>query len=411
MTYSYPEEFIREIPKSDLHLHLDGSFRIATLIDLAREYKVELPSYTESGLRELVYKDKYANLGEYLHGFKYTCAVLQTPESLEQVSYDLAWDNIREGVCYIEIRFAPQLHIRENLNFEQIMEAVNKGLHRTQNEYNSSPEVTQQGKPSFHYGIIVCAMRMFTAGFSPYFKNLFMVHPHSTSNDIIEMASLELAKGAVKVLRETGIPLVGFDLAGQEDGYPAMKHKKAYEYCHQHFLKKTVHAGEAYGAESIFQAISYLHTDRIGHGYYLFDTNRIKDMSISDREEFIEKLANYIADRRVTIEVCLTSNLQTNPNLKDLSDHSFKHMLQEGLSVTLCTDNRLISNTTVSREIQLAVNHFDISPKKLKNIIIYGFKRNFYWGSYISKRIYCRQIIDYYEKIEQKYHIPRVQSE
>ncbi|MBP7460270.1 MAG: adenosine deaminase family protein [Candidatus Delongbacteria bacterium] len=411
MTHNYPASFIREIPKSDLHVHLDGSLRISTLIELAREYKVELPSYTEAGLRELVYKDKYANLGEYLHGFKYTCAVLRTQEALEQVSYDLAWDNIREGVCYIEIRFAPQLHIHHDLSFEQIMEAVHRGLHRAQNEYNSSSEVTLEGKPSFHYGIIVCAMRMFTAGFSPYFKNLFIVHPHSSNNDIIQMASLELAKGAVKIARETGIPLVGFDLAGQEDGYPAIKHKKAYEYCHQNFLKKTVHAGEAYGAESIFQAISYLYTDRIGHGYYLFDTDRIKDSSISDREEYIQKLANYIANRRVTIEVCLTSNLQTNPSLKNLSDHTFKRMLQEGLSVTLCTDNRLVSNTTVSHEIELAVTHFDITPKKLKNIIIYGFKRNFYWGDYISKRIYCRQVIDYYEKIEQKYGIPKIESE
>ncbi len=401
----YPKEFIHEIPKTDLHLHLDGSLRLSTLIDLANRYGIELPSYTESGLRELIYKDKYQNLGEYLHGFKYTCAVLQHAEALEQVAYELAWDNILEGVCYIEVRFAPQLHIHKDLNFEQILLSVNQGLKRAQQEYNASQDIINHSKPAFHYGIIVCAMRMFTAGFSDYFRRLFEVHHYSSPIDIHQFASLELAKATIKLIETHQIPIVGFDLAGQEDGYPAMNHRRAYDYCHQHFVKKTVHAGEAYGPESIFQAITSLHADRLGHGYYLFDTEKIHNPIIINKERYVENLANYIADRRITIEVCLTSNLQTNPSLVDIHEHSLKKMLSEGLSISLCTDNRLVSNTTISREVELAVTNIPINPKKLKNIIIYGFKRNFYWGTYMSKRIYCREIINYYEKIEKKYGI------
>jgi adenosine deaminase len=199
------------------------------------------------------------------------------------------------------------------------------------------------------------------------------------------------------------LPIVGFDLAGAEAGYPAGDHAQAYALAHKHFLKKTVHAGEAYGPESIFQAITDLHADRIGHAVYLFDDNMIKSPEIKDKKAYIANLVQFIADRRITIEVCLTSNLQTNPAIHSLAEHSFKHMRKAKLSATFCTDNRTVSQTTVSAEILKAVQAFHITPKELKNFVIYGFKRSFFPGSYIKKREYVHQIIEYYEKIEKQF--------
>jgi adenosine deaminase len=403
----YPDAFIHDIPKSDLHVHLDGSLRLGSLIDMAKRGNVELPSYTEAGMRELVYKDSYENLPEYLRGFKYTCAVLRDLENLEQVSYELAMDCIEEGVCYIEPRFAPQLLMdNKALTMPLILGAADKGLRRAKAEHNARPEVRGNTLPAFDYGIIACAMRMFGGnGFSPYYDAFFGVHCNSSPSEVIRMAAMELARGVVRIRDEQGIPIVGFDIAGQEAGYPADNFTEAFNYVHKNFMHKTVHAGEAYGAESIFQAITDLHADRLGHGYSLFDVDKVSDPGIADKRMYTERLASFIADQRVTLEVCLTSNLQTKPELKDLKDHPLGKMLDRRLSATLCTDNRLVSNTTVSKEIRLAVDNFDIDPKTLKNMIVYGFKRSFYPESYTDKRNYVRQAISRYEAVAKKYGI------
>ena len=219
------------------------------------------------------------------------------------------------------------------------------------------------------------------------------------------MAAAEVARGVVRIRDELGIPIVGFDIAGQEAGHPAGQFRDAFDFAHRNFMHKTVHAGEAYGAESIFQAITDLHADRLGHGYFLFDVDKVAVPDIDDKREYVERLANFIADRRVTIEVCLTSNLQTNPWLTDVRNHSLGSMLEHRLSVSLCTDNRLVSNTTVSKEIRLAVENFDIGPRMLKNMIVYGFKRSFYPGPYADKRDYVRRMITRYEDVARKYGI------
>lgn len=398
---NYSPEFLKLIPKTDLHVHLDGSLRLSTLIDLAEQYQVDLPSDSEEGLKKKVFKEGYADLKEYLTGFKYTVGVLQTAQALERVSYELARDCIQENVLYVEVRFAPQLHINPNLSMSEVLLAVNRGLKKAGKEHNDG---LKPSEPEFRYGIIVCAMRMFTPAFSWYFKELSRVHAYSTEKDLFSLASLELAKAACKIRDQENIPVVGFDLAGQEDGYPAGDHREAYEYCHHRFMKKTVHAGEAYGAESVFQAITDLHADRIGHGYYLFDTGKIGE-DIKSPEDYVRKLANFIADRRITLEVCLTSNLQTNPGLTDLKNHSMKHMLSHGQSITICTDNRLISNTDVTSELKLATEKFEVPPNKLKDIIIYGYKRSFLRGNYVEKRKYCRKVINRYEVLEKEFGI------
>ena len=398
-------DFIKAIPKTDLHLHLDGSLRLETLIELAGDVGVKLPSNTKEGLKETVFKEKYTDLGEYLQGFFYTGAVMQTAESLERVSYELAVDNINEGVRYIEVRFAPQLHQSDNLGIIDVLKAVNNGLKRAQTEFNSKKEVSSGTMPQFEYGIISCAMRMFDYGFSAYFDDLLNVHKYSDRKWIFSLASQELVRASVDARDNYEIPVVGFDLAGMEKGYPAVDHKYAYNLAHKSFLKKTVHAGEAYGPESIFQAITELHADRIGHGLHLFDSELIQDEDIKDKEDYVSDLAQYIADGRITIEVCLTSNLQTNPEYKTLEDHPFKKMKDARLSVSFCTDNRTVSSTTVTDEIFKGVNTFDISHKELRDIVVYGFKRSFFPGSYLRKRRYVRRVLNYYDEIEKKFGI------
>lgn len=402
----YSADFIKEMPKSDLHLHLDGSLRLASLIDMAKRTGTSLPSGSVAGLKELVFKEKYQNLGEYLHCFQYTCAVLRDMENLEQAAYELALDNQAEGVNYIEVRFAPQLltDVGRGIDFDRVMHAVNNGLKRAEQQYNQSVAVLSGEKPPFAYGIINCVMRMFgDKGFSPYYTNLFQLMRDFEPIEVIRMAAMELVRASVRLRDEEGIPIVGLDLAGQESGYPAGKFKEVYEYAHQHFLLKTLHAGEAYGAESVFEAITECYADRIGHGYSMFIPEMIQDPAIRDKQKYIRDLASYIADKRIAIEVCLTSNLQTNPALTDIRQHKFKDMLESRIATVICTDNRLVSDTTVSKEYQLALDHFDIPLKRLKDMVAYGFKKSFFPGSYVEKREYAKLCLQYFDRVASKY--------
>jgi adenosine deaminase len=389
-------EFIERLPKTDLHVHLDGSLRLETLIELARARKVELPSYTAEGLLETVFKERYSDLPEYLHGFSFTSAVLDDPESLERVSYELAQDSLAEGVRYIEVRFAPQLHVRPGFDVGAILQAVDRGLDRARKEHEASPAVRERGEPPFRYGIIACAMRMFTAGFSPYYRSLVGVLDQWPRRKIYGIASLSLARSVVEARDRLGVPVVAFDLAGAEAGHPASHHVEAYQFAHANFLKKTVHAGEAYGPESIFQAITSLHADRIGHGTHLY---AVEQVETPDAERYVRRLVEFISDRRITLEVCITSNLQTMPELDQVSDHPFGRMVKDRLSVSLCTDNRLVSRTSVTAEIHKAWEAFALTPSDLRNVVIYGFKRSFFPGTYLEKRKYVREVIDYYDKV------------
>ncbi|TVQ91306.1 MAG: adenosine deaminase family protein [Deltaproteobacteria bacterium] len=400
------DELLRALPKSDLHCHLDGSLRLESLIEMARERSIKLPSDTPEGMRELVFKETYRDLPEYLHGFAFTCAVLIDAEALERAAYELGQDCLAEGVCYLEVRFAPQLHVRPGLNVSDVLKAIDKGLDRARREHERSEAVTERGQPPFRYGLITCAMRNFSAGFSPYYRGLIeALGSHWPMKDVYGIASQTLVREVIEARDRLGIPVVGFDLAGAEAGHPASDHKRAYDYAHRHFLKKTVHAGEAYGPESIFQAITLLHADRVGHGTHLF---RLDLVRADDPVRYVRQLAEYIADRRITLEVCITSNLQTLPELRRVEDHPLGRMIDERLSVTLCTDNRLVSSTTVSRELRLAVDAFKLQPSHLRNLVLHGFKRSFYAGSYRDKRNYVRQIIDYYDKVAAAHDLPPV---
>ena len=395
-------EFLRAIPKTDLHVHLDGSLRIPTLIELARKGRVKLPSYTEEGLRKNVFKDTYKNLPDYLQGFAYTCAVMQNAENIERIAYEMACDNIAEGVRHVEVRFAPQLHIRDGFTMEEVVRAVCRGYERAQKQHNHSSAVKTGKDIPFYFGIIVCALRYFNEHMSPYYARLFKVMAYAPPKQVFAAASLELSRAAADLAHNQGLPVVGFDLAGAESGFPADDHSAAYQYAHSHFVRKTVHAGEAYGPESIYQAITLCYANRIGHGTWLFAKNMVSDPSIEDPAAYVHNLTEYIASQRITIEVCLTSNLQTLPKMKSLANHPLRQMLDHNLSVSICTDNRLVSNTTVTQELELAVRKLNMTPRELRNCVIAGFKGSFFPGSYNAKRAYVRRVIDRYEELERK---------
>jgi adenosine deaminase len=393
-------ELIRQLPKTDLHVHLDGSLRVATVLDLARAGGVALPSNTEAGLRELVFKAEYESLNEYLRGFTYTVAVLQDHEALERAAFELCEDCQAEGVRYIEIRFAPQLHVRPGFEVKDVVRAVDAGVRRATAAFNARPEVAGGAEPPFAAGIILCALRYFNAEFSSGYRRLMEALPEASWRELHSAASLQIARAAARLRNEEGLLVVGIDLAGQEKGYPADDHRDAYQVAHAAFLGKTVHAGEDYGPESIFQAIGDLHADRIGHGTWLFDETKIYNARIPDKRAYVERLAQYIADKRITIEVCLTSNQQTVPDLRaDLRLHPFGEMRKRRLSTTFCTDNRLVSDTTVTTEIERAVEAFGLTDREVRDILIYGFKRSFFPGTYLEKRAYVRQIIDYSDAV------------
>lgn len=399
MNEGISSDFLRRIPKTDLHLHLDGSLRLPTLIDLAKQHRIKLPSHSEEGLRRLVFKHTYADLTEYLEGFVHTCAVMRDAESIERIAFELAEDNLAEGVRYIEVRYAPQLHIHDRLSLAETVRAVDRGLRHAQRRHNHSTAVRRGDDVPFHFGIIVCALRFFTPAMSLYYRQLFQVLPHAPSEQVFATASIELARAAVQLVRDEGLPIVGFDLAGAETGYPAENHRAAFQYCHSHFLKKTIHAGEAYGPESIFQAITECYANRIGHGTWLLSPSMIQDPAITDRKAYCWQLAEYIASQRITIEVCLTSNAQTNPHMRKVARHPLRQMLDREMSISLCTDNRLVSHTTVTDELRLAVRYLQLSPRELRNVVIAGFKGSFFPGSYREKRQFVRQVIDRYETV------------
>jgi adenosine deaminase len=324
MSSNISSELIRSLPKTDLHLHLDGSIRPKTMWELGREQGIRLPAADPEALGQLLRMGEgERSLERYLKAFDYTLTVLQEKEPLERAAYELAEDCAAENVRYMEVRFSPLLHTRHGLALRDSVEAVRAGLQRAERDFGILT------------GIILCGIRH--------------ISPES---------SLVLAQLA---LEYKGAGVVGFDLAGAEEHFPAKKHREAFFLILNNNINCTVHAGEAFGPSSIAQAVHYCGAHRIGHG------TRLKE----DPD-----LMSYINDHRVALEMCLSSNVHTGA-IEKLSDHPIKYYLDEGLRVTLNTDNRLMSNTTVSHEFELGVEHCGLTLSDIENIIIYGFKSAF----------------------------------
>ncbi len=318
------EELVRALPKTDLHLHLDGSLRLETMLELAREQGIKLPADSVEGLGKLLRMGAgERSLNRYLTAFDHTLSVLQEKDALERCAYELAEDCAAENVRYIEVRFSPILHTRHGLSLKDSVESVRDGLRRAERDLN------------IRTGVIICGIRH--------------ISPES---------SLVLAQLA---LEYKGDGVVAYDLAGAEEHFPAKKHREAFFLILNNNINCTVHAGEAFGPSSIAQAVHYCGAHRIGHGTRL-------------RED--PDLMAYINDHRIALEMCLSSNVHTGA-IQDFSDHPIKVYLDAGLRVTLNTDNRLMSNTNVTHEFMLGVEHCKLDVHDIEDIIIYGFKSAF----------------------------------
>jgi adenosine deaminase len=319
-----PLSFFEQLPKTDLHVHLDGSLRLPTILELAEEGGVELPATTEEGLSKAMHLgENTGSLVEYLKAFDVTLRVMQTEASLYRIAYELAEDAARENVRYMEVRYSPMLHTIHGLSLDEIVAAVQRGLDRARARFGV---ITGQ---------IICGIRH--------------ISPES---------SVELAELAV---RWKGRGVVAFDLAGAEKDFPAKDHLRAFYTVLNHNLPVTVHAGEAFGPESIHQAVHYCGANRIGHGTHLAED---------------PDLMAWVNDRRIAVEMCLASNMQTRA-IRDWSDHPIRRFLHDGLRVTLNTDNRLVSGTTMTHELELAVDHYDLTEEQLTKILLDGFKSAF----------------------------------
>lgn len=325
MAKSIPSrDTILKLPKTDLHCHLDGSLRVETLIELAEQQGIQLPGMTVESLKpHVVIPDECESLEQYLKAFDITLSVLQDFDSIRRVAYELAEDAAKENVKYLEVRFCPLLHTNKGLSMHMIIKAVLQGLGDAERQYDILT------------GVIICGLR------------------HMTPESSVDLARLAID------FKNRGV--VAFDLAGGEYGNPAKDHKDAFYVVLNENINCTIHAGEAFGPESISQALHYCGAHRIGHGTRLHE----------DRD-----LMNYVNDHRVPLEICLTSNLQTKA-IDKLENHPLRQYYELGLRVTINTDNRLMSHTTVTDELLLAAQVFDFDAHDLANLIINGFKSAF----------------------------------
>ena len=327
-------DVLKTLPKVLLHEHLDGVLRPKTIVELARIANYDqLPSEDPEELARWFHEGaNQGSLPKYLEGFAHTIAVMQSEEALERVAYEQAEDLNRDGVVYFETRFAPIFHTRKGLSHQQVVAAVLKGMERGRKDFGISSR------------LIICAMR---------------------NMDV----SLEMAELAVD-FRDRGV--VGFDLAGEEGGYPPKKHVEAFHYIQRQNFNITIHAGEGFGKESIWQAIQYCGAHRIGHGTRLID-----DIAVADGKAVkLGDLAQYVLDKRIPLEICLISNVHTGA-ARSLSEHPFKLLYQEKFRVTLNTDNRLMSDTTMTREFEAAADTFGLSLDDFEKITINAMKSAF----------------------------------
>jgi adenosine deaminase len=317
-------ELLRALPKTDLHCHLDGSLRLATILQLAEQQKTRLPGDTPEALAKAMHMGQNCeSLEDYLTAFDITLSVLQTEEALYRAAYELAVDCAAENVRYLEVRYAPVLHTRNGLKPTTIVDAVLEGLRVAKRETGVKSSV------------IICGIR-----------------------HIDPRTSLRLAELAV-AYKNRGV--VGYDLAGAEEGYPSKDHHDAFQLILNNNVNVTIHAGEAFGPESIAQAVHYCGAHRIGHGVRLRENG---------------DLLNYVNDHRIPLEMCPSSNVQTR-SVADFESHPLKFYFDFGLRVTVNTDNRLITDTTATNELWLCHERMGFTLGDLTEVIVQGFKSAF----------------------------------
>ncbi|HMA21556.1 MAG TPA: adenosine deaminase [Gemmatimonadaceae bacterium] len=316
-------DHLRRIPKAELHCHLDGSVRPETLLELGHEYKVPMPRSSSEELRNFMLVSDAKSLEDYLKRFEVTVSVMQTAEAIERIAYELGADAAADGVRYIEVRNAPILNSRGKLDMGEALEAQIHGLARAEKDHGIIARS------------IVCSLRQL---------------PPETS--------LELAQLAV-AYKDKGV--VAFDLAGGEAGFPASAHSDAFAYARKHNLAVTIHAGEGDGARSVRDAVHKCGANRLGHA-----TRLIED----------PELTQYVNDRRIGLEICLTSNVQTHA-AKSYETHPLRQYFDRGMNLTLNTDNRLMSGTTLTDEYVYAAKRLDFNFDELCTMALNGFESAF----------------------------------
>ncbi|MEP6832435.1 MAG: adenosine deaminase [Gemmatimonas sp.] len=314
---------LQKLPKAELHCHLDGSLRAWTLLELSTAKRIVLPEATPATLADWMRVDDARNLEDYLARFSVTLDVMQDAPSIERIAYELVVDNAADGVRYLEARFCPTLNTRESLSAEDAVKAALKGLQRGERETGTVARA------------IICALRTMPA-------------PHAQ----------EMAELAVK-FKERGV--VGFDLAGGEAGNPAEHHTDAFAYARLHDVAVTVHAGEGAGPDSIRGAVHLCGANRIGHGTRLHEDSA---------------MLAYVRDRRIPLEVCLTSNVQTRVS-PTFADHPLTQYVAQGIVVTLNTDNRLMSGVSLTDEYVRAADHLGFDLSTLGAIALASFDAAF----------------------------------
>ena len=327
MSADVPErEWLQRLPKAELHCHLDGSVRPATLLALGREYGVPMPAETPQALAHHMFVRDARHLQDYLTRFDVTLSVMQTAPALDRVTYELAEDAAADGVRYLEVRYSPVLNQAGGLSLEEVVDAPLRALARAERDHGITGR------------LIICALRHL---------------PHDISLELARLAVAYAGKG-----------VVGFDLAGGEAGHPARVHRAAFDLAHAHGLLCTCHAGEGAGAESVIEAVRICGARRIGHGTRLGEDPR---------------LADELAQRGTVIEACLTSNVQTRA-ARSYEAHPLRAWFDHGLRVTLNTDNRLMSGVSLTDEYAHAANELHFSAIELCTIARNGFEAAFLSG-------------------------------
>ncbi|MGJ9413498.1 adenosine deaminase [Aeromicrobium sp. CF4.19] len=327
-------------PKVALHEHLDGGVRPATVAEIAAEIGHRLPAPPDQLGLWFADAAGSGSLERYLQTFVHTVAVMQRPQDLARVAKEAVLDLAADGVVYAELRWAPEQHLAGGLSLPETVEAVQSGIDE------GRAEAAAEGSPVV-IGQLLTAMRHAEHG-------------------------LEIAHLVVEY-RDRGV--CGFDIAGAEDGFPPILHLEAFEYLRRENAHFTIHAGEAFGLPSIWQAIQRCGTDRLGHGVRIID-----DIDLAAPEgPRLGRLAAYIRDKRIPLEMCPSSNLQTSavPGMRSVADHPIGLLKELGFRVTVNCDNRLMSGTSMSREMQLLVDGFGYGTDDLRWFTVNAMKSAF----------------------------------
>ncbi len=329
---------IKRVPKVLLHDHLDGGLRPQTIIDIAKRIGyTALPTMDAEELATWFREScDSGSLVRYLETFSHTIAVMQTEENIIQVARECALDLARDGVVYAEVRGAPELFTEQGLTLEQVVQATLAG-------YREGEEIARKEGFNIQVRALLCGMRQ-----------------NNRSQEVAEL---------VVKYRDKGV--VGFDIAGPEDGFPPSKQQETFEYLRREDAHFTIHAGEAYGLPSIWEAIQLCGAERLGHGVRIID-----DIDVSGPEPKLGQLASYIRDRRIPLELCPTSNLQTGA-AKNIAQHPIGVLAKLRFRVTLNTDNRLMSQTSMSYEMTELVGAFKWDFADLQRVTINGMKSAF----------------------------------